>query len=140
MRSTFWEDGRRFSMRYFRRARVEAVVNGDPIQREAPGTACPDISADPQALTRPLLRARFLRRELVDRGAELAGDDDLAVLHHRGAIGGREAVEHGGDRIARARTLRMQMKRGKYPHAALVKQAVQQPLARQIRIDQFDVF
>ena len=33
-----------------------------------------------------LFHAGFLRREFVDRAAELAGHDHLAVLHHVGAV------------------------------------------------------
>src|SRR4051812_1077411 len=38
-----------------------------------------------------LLHPRLLRREFVDRGAELAGHLDLAVLHHAGAVFWRKA-------------------------------------------------
>ena len=38
-----------------------------------------------------LLHARFVRRELIDRRAELAGHHHLAVLDHVGAVVGREA-------------------------------------------------
>ena len=80
-----------------------------------------------------------LRRELVHRRAELAGDDDLAVLDHVGAVVRREAFQHRRHRIARAGAARLQRQRLEHAHAALVEQAIEQPLAGEIGIDQFDV-
>src|SRR5689334_772494 len=41
--------------------------------------------------------AGLVRRELIDRGAELAGDDDLVVLDHVGTVLRREAFQHRRD-------------------------------------------
>src|SRR5260370_14147941 len=74
----------------------------------------PGLRSAPSGLRFPpatLLHARFIRRELVDRAAELAGHHHLAVLDHIGAVAGCEACEHRGDGVARARALRAQPQR-----------------------------
>src|SRR5712671_6884542 len=48
----------------------------------------------------------------------------------------REAAQHGLDAAARARALRDDRHALEHAHAALVKQAINQPLARQRRIEQ----
>ena len=48
-----------------------------------------------------LLDPSLVRRELINRTAELAGHDYLAVLYHIGALLWREAPEHRRYRIAR---------------------------------------
>src|SRR3569623_2028162 len=91
--------------------------------------------------TTALLRlgADLAGREVVADAAELAGDLDLAVLDHVVAVVLREALEHGLDRFARARALRPDIARLEHAHARLVEQAIDQPLARQRRVDQLDI-
>src|SRR5262249_33849617 len=79
------------------------------------------------------------RGEPVGRTAELAGHADHAVLDHVVAVVLREALEHGGDAVARARALGAHRRIAKHPHAALMKQTIDQPLARHRRVDQLDV-
>src|SRR5262245_7934670 len=87
---------------------------------------CPPYETTKRSL---LFHARFMRGELVDRRAELAGHHHLVVLDHLGAVFRREAFQHRGDRIARAGALRAQGERREHAHAALVKQPVQQAFA-----------
>src|SRR6185369_7182306 len=88
----------------------------------------------------PGLGANTIWLELIVRAAKLASYRNLAVLHHVVAVVLREAPQHGLDAVARARALRHDRHALKHAYAALVKQAINQPLARQRRIEQLQVF
>ena len=81
----------------------------------------------------------FVRGEHVGRTAEFAGYGDLAVLDHVVAVFLRETLQHGLDALARARALRVHRRGSEHADTAFVEETVGQSLARQRRIDQFDV-
>ena len=80
---------------------------------------------------RPGLGANIIWLELIVRAAKLASHRNLAVLDHVIAVVLREAPQHGLDAVARARALRHDRHALEHAHAALVEQAINQPLARQ---------
>src|SRR5690606_38926239 len=69
--------------------------------------------------------------------AELTGDDHLAVVVlHVVQLVLREAAQQGLDPLARATAAEAEVERREHAHALLVEQVQQEPLRRQIRIDQ----
>src|SRR5437016_5549062 len=67
---------------------------------------------------RALFHTRLVRRELVDRRAELAGHHHLVVLDHFRTVLGRKVFQHRRDRIARAGALRAERQRREDADAA----------------------
>src|SRR5262245_31604121 len=95
-------------------------------------------SARPRLLRRRRL-AYVQRREYIGRIAEFAGDRDLAVLDHVIAVVLGKAAQHAFHPFARARALGVQVAAAEYPHAALVKEPVEQLLGRDVGIEQLQV-
>src|SRR5689334_19015976 len=73
-----------------------SVANFSPIACLPRLAHCRDCiaggAAPSTSLPGPLLHPGLLRREFVDRAAEFAGDDNLVVFHHVGAVLGVEAL------------------------------------------------
>src|ERR1700680_2079087 len=69
-------------------------------------------------------------RKPVGPVAEFAGDGDHPILRHVVALAAREAGQHVRHPLARARASGLDAGAAKYPHAALMEEAIEQSLAR----------